>query len=94
MEKRNINAFHLPFTQTSHSDIHMDEFHCFTQRGVGSEGMTVCEKDGQTDSPQLLEHLDPLTALGRLSLEHVAVVGFGGRGELRQVCGRQRQHRL
>ena len=62
--------------------------------GVGSEGMTVCEKDGQTDSPQLLEHLDPLTALGRLSLEHVAVVGFGGRGELRQVCGRQRQHRL
>ena len=39
------------------------------------------------DSQRLLEHLDPLAALRRLPLEHVAVVGFGRRGELGQICG-------
>lgn len=38
----------------------------------------------QISSPHFLKGFDLLTALRRLPFEHVAVVGFGRRGELRQ----------
>ena len=48
------------------------------------DGGSETEQGGPEPIPGLLEGFDLLTALGRLPLEHVAVVGFGRGGELGQ----------